>query len=78
MHRERALKVVLVGLLATTAIYPATQILWYRDQPKYETPMGSTNVVAQDLATRQYDRKQRGLQQSRVDYGRSEGVTRVF
>ena len=42
MWRERALKVVLVlvGLLFTAAIYPMTQILWYRDQPKYETAMG--------------------------------------
>ena len=42
MRRERALKfaLVLVGLLFTAAIYPAIQILWYRDQPKYETAMG--------------------------------------
>ena len=42
MWREQALKVVLVlvGLLFTAAIYPMTQILWYRDQPKYETAMG--------------------------------------
>ena len=42
MWRDRALKVllVLVGLLFTAAIYPAIQILWYRDQPKYETAMG--------------------------------------
>jgi len=34
--RERALKVVLVlvGLLFRAAIYPAAEILWYRDQPK--------------------------------------------
>lgn len=42
MLRERALKVVLglVGLLFTAAVYPAAEILWYRDQPKYETAMG--------------------------------------
>ena len=42
MWRDRALKVVLVlvGLLFTAAIYPAIQILWYKDQPKYETAMG--------------------------------------
>ena len=42
MWREQALKVVLVlvGLLFTAAIYPMTQILWYRAQPKYETAMG--------------------------------------
>ena len=42
MWREQALKVVLVlvGLLFTAAIYPMTQILWYRVQPKYETAMG--------------------------------------
>ena len=42
MWRERGLKVVLVlvGLLFAAAIYPATQILWYRDQPQYETAMG--------------------------------------
>ena len=42
MWRERTLKIVLVlvGLLFTAAIYPATQILLYRDQPKYETAMG--------------------------------------
>jgi ABC-type Fe3+-siderophore transport system permease subunit len=42
MWRDRALKVLLmlVGLLFTAAIYPAIQILWYRDQPKYETAMG--------------------------------------
>jgi hypothetical protein len=39
---QRALKfvLVLVGWLFTAAIYPATQILWYRDQPKYETAVG--------------------------------------
>jgi len=39
MRREQVLRValVLVGLLFTAAIYPAIQILWYRDQPKYET-----------------------------------------
>jgi hypothetical protein len=47
MLRERALKValVLVGLLFTAAIYPATQILWYRVQPKYETAMGLSLYV---------------------------------
>ena len=42
MWRDRALRglLVLVGLLFTAAIYPMTQILWYRDQPKYETAMG--------------------------------------
>lgn len=36
---ERVMLVV-VGLLFTAAIHPAAQILWYRDQPKYETAMG--------------------------------------
>lgn len=47
MVRERALKsvLVLVGLLFTAAIYPAMQILWYRDQPKYETAMGLSLYV---------------------------------
>ena len=42
MLRELALRVVLVlvGLPFTAAIYPAAEILWYRDQPKYETAMG--------------------------------------
>lgn len=42
MRRERMLKVllVLVGLLFTAAAYPMAQILWYREQPKYETAMG--------------------------------------
>ena len=47
MWRDRALKVllVLVGLLFTAAVYPMTQILWYRVQPKYETAMGLSLYV---------------------------------
>jgi predicted small integral membrane protein len=42
MNRARALKVtlVLVGCFFTAAIYPATMILWQKDQPSYETAMG--------------------------------------
>ena len=47
MWRDRALKVllVLVGLLFTAAVYPMTEILWYRVQPKYETAMGLSLYV---------------------------------
>lgn len=42
MNRESALKValVLVGLLFTAAIYPATMTVWGRDLPSYEGAMG--------------------------------------
>jgi hypothetical protein len=47
MRREQARRValVVVGLLFTAAIYPAIEILWYRDQPKYETAMGLSLYV---------------------------------
>ena len=32
MNRERALKIVLVGLLFSAVIFPLTMILWRRDQ----------------------------------------------
>jgi hypothetical protein len=41
MNRQRVLKIelVLVGLLFTAGIYPATMILWHRDQSGYGDAM---------------------------------------
>jgi hypothetical protein len=51
MWRERALKavLVLVGLLFTAAIYPMTEILLYRVQPKYETAIGLSLYVTLEI-----------------------------
>ena len=48
MNRDRALRVVLilVGLLFTAAIYPATMTVWGRDMPSYEGAMGLTVYFA--------------------------------
>src|SRR5213080_2265837 len=47
MNRERALKVmmVLIRLFFSAAIYQVTVILWHRDQPLSERPMGLSLYV---------------------------------